>query len=57
MQCRYAKGHATFSRDVGTDSWRLFGSPSVAIGEWPAVLTQCRLHSLQPLTLFYDCTR
>ena len=55
MLCGNLGGHMTFAREAAGDSWRLIAAgAAMPVGEWPAVLARCRVHSLQPLALFFD---
>ncbi|CAK0744637.1 hypothetical protein CVIRNUC_001563 [Coccomyxa viridis] len=59
MLCGHRGAQCAFSRQPGSDSWRMYSSSTLHMGalEWPAVLAQCRMKTLQPTVLLYDCER
>ena len=55
MLCGHKGAHAAFAKEAGADFWRVFDGPGPAVvGDWPAVLAQCRVRRLQPLALLFD---
>ena len=59
MLCGHRGSQCAFSRQPGSDSWRMYSTSTLHMGllEWPAVLAQCRMKTLQPTVLLYDCER
>ena len=59
MLCGHRGSQCAFSRQPGSDSWRMYSTSTLHMGllEWPAVLAQCRMKTLQPTVLLYDFER
>ena len=59
MLCGHRGSQCAFSRQPGTDSWRMYSTSTLHMGllEWPAPLAPCPMKTLQPTVLFYDCER
>ena len=59
MLCGHRGSQCAFTGQPGTTSWRMYSTSTLHMGllEWPAVLAQCRMKTLQPTVLLYDCER